>query len=277
MTAGPAALADQRDQAFEDLAALAEQQARGEIDEDTAARLRAHYEAEALAVARRLDALHGHAGDRERAAGGATPGDRAAVGKPTRRGRRVAGTVLLAGAMALAVLAVPSALRDRAPGGVVSGEDVRTGTAGRDLSAVTNDEMEAVVADNPDIVPMRLRLAHRYLDDGEVEKALDHYLEVLDREPRNTEAMSHLGWITFNGGDAEVGAQLLEASLAEEPGQPEARWFLANVRLYGQGQPAEAIDILGALLAEEAVPAEDRETVEDVLAEAEAMLQEDQE
>lgn len=254
-------LEERRDQAFEDLQALDEQCAQGEIDDATAARLRASYEHEALIAVQRLEAT------------AVAPEDHQASSAPAPRrrlGRRVSGAVLLVGAMALAVLAVPGALRDRGPGGVVSGEDVSGSAEGRDLATVTNEEMEAVVAENPDIVPMRLRLAHRYLDDGYTSKALGHYLEVLDREPRNTEAMTHLGWVTFNGGDADLAAQLLEASLEESTDQPEAQWFLANVRLYGQDRPDDAVRILESLVAEGAVAPDDRAALDDVLTQARA-------
>jgi thioredoxin-like negative regulator of GroEL len=66
----------------------------------------------------------------------------------------------------------------------VAGED-------RDLSQVTNEEIEQVVAANPDVVAIRLLLAHRYLDDGKMRKAFEHYMAVLERE-HTREAMSHL-------------------------------------------------------------------------------------
>ena len=41
---------------------------------------------------------------------------------------------------------------------------------GRDLSTVTDDEMEAVIKQNPSITPMRLALIERYLKEGNLER-----------------------------------------------------------------------------------------------------------
>lgn len=243
-------LEERRDHALRDLLELDEQVARGELPESRASRLRAGYEAEAATILRAL----------ERAAE-----EEAASAEPARSARRrrsrgpVVATLATLAIAAGAVALVSGASGDRPEGGFVTGNEV---TAGRDLADVTDEEMEAVVAENPDVVPMRLRLAHRYLDQGEWRQAFDHYSAVLDREPE-PEALSHLGWVVFNQGEPELAEQLLEASLAREPDDAEALWFLANVKLLGTGDPEGALALLDRLAERDDLAEEDRVAVEE--------------
>ncbi|MBW3619023.1 MAG: tetratricopeptide repeat protein [Actinobacteria bacterium] len=231
-----AELREQRDQAVRDLAELEDQVAAGEIDAATAAALRRRYEADATTALRAL----------ERAGSEHTPG--ADGDGRTRRGVLVAASVLAVAAVGGAVLALPGFVLDRPEGGYVTGNEAIAGAPeGRDLAEVTTEEMEAVVAQNPDIIPMRLRLAHRYFAAGDYRQAFDHYMAVLDREP-HAEAMSRLGWIVASDGEIDLAVELLERSLRIAPDDPEATWFLANIRLYGQGEAAEATALLEPLL-----------------------------
>ena len=237
---------ERHEQAVRDLLELDEQVARGEIDDDRAVVLRDRFEGEAAAALAWLD-THPYEG----AQPGASQGEAQDAGATGRlwSGRRVLGVV---GGVAVLVgigAAVVANVEPRPPGGFVTGNEAAA-SGGRDLSEVTNAEMEQVVAENPDVVSMRLRLAHRYLDDEDYDEAVDHYLEVLDRSA-DPEAMSHLGWLVFLDGEVELASQLIEASLEQRSDDPEALWFLANVRLYGQERPADAVPLLEQLLARE--------------------------
>ena len=95
----------------------------------------------------------------------------------------------------------------------------------------------------------RLRLAHRFFDLRDHRTALEHYMKVLDRDPRNPEALSHAGWIAFSSGDVDTGERLARSSLEAEPNGPEALWFLAHVRLYGRDDPWSALPPLETLRA----------------------------
>jgi len=134
---------------------------------------------------------------------------------------------------------------------------------GRDLSQVTNDEMEAVVAANPDVVPMRLALVERYLSaaDGEqtvdakkaqLQRAMFHAGEAAARATTTADqarALRYLGWTTALLTDPARGADLLEQSLVKEPGNPDALWFLATVRFDKLNDAAAAKPLLEELLA----------------------------
>lgn len=228
-------LLERRDQALRDLAELDEQVTAGEIDEATAGPLRARYEVEAtdaIAALERTTATVPRQGS----------------GRAWSR-RRLGGVSLLAAATAAAaVLVLPDYVAGRPAGGFVTGNEAAAGGGGRDLSQVTTSEMEQVVATNPGVVDMRLALARRYLDDGDHEKAFEHYMAVLDRED-HPEAMAYLGWLVFLDGDPDLALLLLDASLEREPDNAETTWFLANVHLYGKSDPAAAIPLLERLAA----------------------------
>jgi cytochrome c-type biogenesis protein CcmH/NrfG len=175
--------------------------------------------------------------------------------------------------IAVAVLGVAAAV-----GGLVlvNGHDAKPSTQatsattpsttqdGRDLSQVSNDEMETVVAANPDVVPMRLALVERYLRsaDGEqtmegkkvqLERARFHAGEAAARAAATADqarALRYLGWTTALLADPGKGAGLLEQSLVKEPGNPDALWFLATVRFDKLNDPAAAKPLLEQLLAD---------------------------
>lgn len=248
-----ARLEERAAQARLDLEDVARQRDAGELDEATAARLEATYRRELDEAAAELDRLDDQ-----------PPQPEAAPGRSRRR--LIVGLVaMLAVAGAIAFVAARS-LEDRPPGGFVTGNL----EGGRDLAEVSNEELEQVVAENPDIVPMRLALARRYFEETDFSSALPHYLAVLERDPRNQEALANLGWMTYVSGNAETGAAYLERSLAAGDDYPLAALFLASVRLYGLDQPQEAVVLLEELLASGQVPDDVAADVEGMLAEARA-------
>jgi len=124
-----------------------------------------------------------------------------------------------------------------------------------------------VVAQNPDIFPMRLALARRYVEEGDFSSALVHYLYILERED-NAEALMYVGWMTHASGDSATGASLLERSLEVAPDDPLAMWFLANVRMFGLDDAEGAIPMLEAVIASGFAPTEVIEAAESMLEEA---------
>ena len=236
-----AQLERQRDQALRDLLELEQQVRTGDVPPRPAAELRRRYEraaAEALAL---LD--------------GSEPAEEAG----SSRQRRVVtwravvyGAGALAAVVALGVV-LPPTLQDRPVGGFVTGNEVSQGSpapgpsappTGRDLSKVTDAEMERLVEANPDVVGMRLALAERYRDQGEFDKAVPHYREVLERQPDNAEALASLGWILLQLDDAAEAARFADEALQRDPALPLAWWVRANVRLYGQDDPSGAVEAL---------------------------------
>lgn len=238
------ARADQLEQIDRDLADVAAQLEAGELDAETAGRLRATYERERAALLA--------ADDQEEAPSG----------RSTRR--IVVGAVILAvGVVAIAWSGL-AAVQDDDPAateGLVA--DVASG--GVDLSTVTNEEMEAVIAANPTVVGMRLALAQRYVEAGEHSKALDHYLAVLDQDANQPEALAMIGWLTYLAGEPELAEPFVTKALAIEPDYPLALWFQGNI-LHAAGDDAGARAAIERLLAYDLAP--------EVRADAEALLAE---
>jgi tetratricopeptide (TPR) repeat protein len=247
-------LEEQRDLALEDLLALERQVTEGEIDATDAELLRSRYEADAADAMRSLDALEE---------------------RPERDGRSPGRIAMGIGAFVVAAVVVTVALvnavEPRPEGGFVTGgiaADVSE-QGGVDLATVTNEEMEAVVAANPEVVPMRMALARRYVEDGDFSSALGHYMYVLERE-ENPEALMYVGWMTFVSGDPATGAAFIEQSLDVAPGDPVAQWFLANVYLYGLEDAAAAIPLLESVIDSGLAPPDVVEAAENMLSEARA-------
>jgi tetratricopeptide (TPR) repeat protein len=209
-----ARLVDQLDQVELDLVELDDQVAIGELDEVTADRLRATYLAEAGRLRDLIEA----------------PDTRKPAGRS--RGRMIGGGLVLGLGLIVIVVAAVASLGDRTPGGNLTGglaTDVLTG-GGVDLDAVTDEELEKVVADNPDIVPMRMALARRYFQAGEFAAALPHYMYILeDLGMAEPEALANVGWMTALSGRPDVALEFVEQAIEIEPEFPQAYWFLANI------------------------------------------------
>lgn len=225
---------DQIEQVDRDLAGIEAQLDAGELDAATADRLRAAYEEERAALV---------------AAEAATPEPEPDSSRLPRRAL-VGGLILVVGIVVIAVFAALSLQDDEPAAEVTDGiaTDVLGGGSGVDLSEVTTEEMEAVVAGNPTIVGMRLALAQRYVDAGDYRSALPHYLTVLDQDSDQPEALAMVGWLSFLSDEAELAEPFVEKALAVEPDYPLAWWFLANIKL-AMGDPGAAADAIERLLS----------------------------
>ena len=187
---------------------------------------------------------------------------------PRRSGRRLAGTMLLIGAVIAVSVTAYLAIRPR-EGGFVTG-NTETPV---DLSKVTNDQMEAVIAANPDvpeIAAMRLSLADRYFEAGEFSDALPHYLAALDGtldRTRRSRALARIGWMTFESGNAGIARSYLDEALAVDGGYAEAHLFL-GLLLLAEEDANGALEHLEPLLGEEYLPEGTRAAIEVTIAEA---------
>jgi cytochrome c-type biogenesis protein CcmH len=120
----------------------------------------------------------------------------------------------------------------------------------RDLSAVSNEEMEAVVAENPTVIGMRLALAERYLASEELDKALLHTTIAVDLPGTDQEYQRTLrlhGWVTALNGGAASGVEFLRAALALSPDDRDALWYLARVEFSGLGDAEAASEVLAMI------------------------------
>ena len=263
-----ARIADQIAQVDRDLAEIDEQVQLGELDDDTADRLRSVYRSERSSLEEQLASIEASASDSDAAEEGDAP-----TRQGRSRGRSIAGTAIVGAAViAVAVIAVFS-LQERTPAGEMSdgvatevASEVMEGQAAVDLDSVTAEQMEVVVAENPDIPGMRIALANRYLEEGSLEGALFHYEIALEQEPDNPSTVAWVGWLTFLMGDPASAEPYVVRAIELEPDYPQAYWFLANIR-YESGNLEGTIVPLEKLLTYE-LPEEIQTEVQAMLTEA---------
>ncbi|MFO7700701.1 MAG: tetratricopeptide repeat protein [Acidimicrobiia bacterium] len=235
----------------EELAELDQQLAAGDIDAATADTLATRYRAQIAELERAVEADPGTLDS-----GGGEDTD-----APQRRrlsGRALAGAAIVGLAIvAIAVFAVISLDARDASGAEGIAGDVLSGGAPIDLATISDEQMEQVVASNPDVVGMRLALARRYFEAGTFDKALDHYFEVLERES-HPEALANIGWMTYLSDRPDVAVGYLEAALERDPDYLPAQWFIANV--YATlGRIDEAVVHLVNIIGSDDVPQQIRD------------------
>ena len=242
----------------EELADIDTQERDGDIDAATASRIRGRYVAELADLEATSEAVQeGEAVHEGTVDVDDPPG--AVPGRKRLDQRALVGIGLVTIALVvIGVFAVRSLNSPPVVGadGIVG--DVVRGEGQIDLSTITNEEMEVVVAQNPDIVAMRLALARRYFEEGEFDKALDHYFEVLDRE-QHPEALANVGWMTYLSGRPDIAAGYVELALERQTDFLAARWFLGNIYV-SLGRSDEAAILLAEVVSSDDVPDEVRES-----------------
>ena len=190
-------VAERLAQTERDLAEIDEQVEQGELDAATAAKLRRRYEQERAGLLAAADQDEG-------------PAVEANSGRLSGRWLLGVGAVLVAligvGLWLVASNTEDTSAAEGVAGDVVSGEGVN-------LDDISNEQMEEVIAQNPDIAPMRLALADRYFAAGDFSNALTHYLYVLDTmQIKDPAALANVGWMTYLSGESALAASLVEDS-----------------------------------------------------------------
>jgi tetratricopeptide (TPR) repeat protein len=215
------------------LKGLDEERATGQLPEETYRTLRRETEARTVAVLRALEA-RGDAGDLSEIR---APRERPSTGGGNRRSRVLA----MAGAsvaVAAVALVLAGAIHGRSPA------DPITGTVQGGLAF-----FEQRVAEHPDDVAARLDLAQRYLETGDARSAVQQYVAVLERDPKNAEAHAQLGFLLYEAGKAADGLRAVQQALQADPTYPEALYDEGVILLKGLNRPADAALAFKAYLA----------------------------
>lgn len=258
-------LEQQRDQALRDIVDLQRQVDDREIRPDAAHRLREEYERSAAHAFEKLEALPAPETEVQRSPGGV----RASGGK-------IAAYLVAAAIAVFAVLVLlPQYVATRPDGGFVTGnEAVQQGPGSapspapqppRDLSTVTDAEMEAVLKANPNVVGMRLALATRYVEKGKYEQAAKHYGEALKQDPDNPDTHAQAGWLLFKLDQQDAALKFVNEALTLDPHSQDALWFKANILLTGHRDPKAALEVLERLSGRSDLRAELRPQVQQLM------------
>jgi cytochrome c-type biogenesis protein CcmH/NrfG len=122
---------------------------------------------------------------------------------------------------------------------------------------------------SPDVLRGMLQAARNSLAEGRYSEAIAAYEAVLKRDPKNVDAMTHLGLIVAIGGHADAALETFDKALAIEPNYPPALLYRGQV-LYEAKK-----DVAGAVRSWErfvsvAPSADDRARVQKMIAEAKA-------
>lgn len=260
-----AALAALRELAFEHEA--------GHISDDDYAGLRARYEAEAAQVLTELDRLGpapaAHDEPVQKAAReAAAPAHRSAWRHPVALGATAVllvafGIVLGAGvarhsqperpAAAMPGAGPMAAVPPSQEGGAVVGPPM--GGAGREIT--------------PEILQGMLNAARQSLFAGRYGEAIQAYQAILKRDPKNVDAMTHLGLIVAIGGHADSALETFDKALKLDPNYPPALLYRGQVLYEAKQDAAGAIKSWEKFLAV-APPGEDRDRVTKLIQEARA-------
>lgn len=238
-------LEEAAEQARRDIDELAIQVESGEIDDETARRLRSGY-------LRELEA----AGDDLAGLADAEPSP-APVGRSRRR--MLVGAGILAAGVAITMGIVGSFAQERRTDpleGVAAGPDGAV-----DLENVSNETMEAVIEsyrDDPavaDQLPlMEFRLAERYFQDQDYLASFPHYRNVIENpntpSDRVQVSLTRVGWLVWIlNGETELALTTLDQALSIDPAASETLYVKGQILWCGAGRPDEAVDLFEQVLA----------------------------
>ena len=236
----------------------------GHIGDDDYAELRASYEREAAAVLTELDRL-GPGAPAPSPPPARVVESRAAWRHP---GALAAGAVLLlAFGIALGAGVVRYTEPDRPVRAPVPGPLALVPPAGG--AARRGAAPGAARAVTPEVLQGMLSAARASLFEGRYGEAIAAYQAVLKRDPKNVDALTHLGLIVAIGGHADTALETLERALAIDPEYPPALLYRGQVLYESKKDTAGAIHSWEKFVAV-VPPGEERARIEKLIAEAKA-------
>jgi cytochrome c-type biogenesis protein CcmH/NrfG len=253
-------LLERKRQVLRALRELAFEHESGHVSDDDYDTLKARYEEEAAGLLAALDRLA------PRTAVEAKPRD---VPRPARGWRHPA--ALVTSAVALVVfgsLLGAGIVRYTEP----EPETGMPAPGSRPLASLDAPASGAPVAAGarsvpPEVLRGMLDAARQSLFAGRYTEAIAAYQAVLKRDPKNVDALTHLGLIVAIGGHADTALETLDRALAIDPNYPPALLYRGQVLYEHKRDTAGAVRSWEKFLA--LVPAgEDHERVKQMIAEA---------
>ena len=129
------------------------------------------------------------------------------------------------------------------------------------LANVTNEEMESVIDQNPDIHPMRMALANRYFDDLDYSQALPHFMYIAENSADNelkSFALAQIGWMVYESNNLDVATTYLNESLRINSESLVAKSYLGIIYIQDPAKQNEGLEILNSVIQSNKLSKEDR-------------------
>jgi tetratricopeptide (TPR) repeat protein len=160
-------------------------------------------------------------------------------------GLTIAGVLLVVVGVALGVLLGRSTSDERA---AAMAPNPAAGRAAGPVSTELDALRKEVETDD---APTRklLGFAHLALDEGQLPAAIWAYKRVLAREPKNVEAITHVGIILYQGQHVEQALAKIDDALRIDPSYAHAHWDRAQILFTGKKDYAAAQRALEGFLA----------------------------
>ena len=136
------------------------------------------------------------------------------------------------------------------------------------LSNVSNDEMEAVISENPDIHPMRMALANRYFDEVNYSEALPHYMYIAENSADSelkSFALAQIAWMVFESNNVEVATTYINESLKINSDSLVAKSYLGIIYVQDPETKADGIEILNSVIKSDKLSKDDKTFISEIL------------
>jgi cytochrome c-type biogenesis protein CcmH/NrfG len=245
---------------------LAFEHEAGHVSDDDYADRRTRYEGEAAAVLRELDRVIVPTAPRPESASASSPG-RPLWTRPVMAGASALGLVVFGILLGAGVVrnTTPDPMAGQAPPGSRPLADLR-GPASPDAGEGAGAALRAVT---PEVLQGMLQAARASLFAGRYGEAIAAYQAVLKRDPKNVDALTHLGLVVAIGGHTDAALETLDKVLTIDPNYPPALLYR------GQLLAEVKHDVPGAIRSWEKFAAvvpegEDRQRVVRMIAETES-------
>ena len=102
---------------------------------------------------------------------------------------------------------------------------------------------------NPWNVQAHIHVGEYYLDEGDTDQALDHFLGAFEYEPESVRVLTPLGRTYRQMGEVDLAIENLQAALNTEPSALEPRYHLGLIFGYEKGNKEKAADYFQKILS----------------------------
>ena len=192
---------------------LEAEHASGQVSDETYRKLHATYTVQAAEAARSRREI----------------GKRKPVVAPRRRRTKLIASVILAVLVIGVAVSLHLGSRTRAPGDTITGDSAGTATDASSQQSQRSRQRSLDAA------------AEKSMVKGDYSGALKNYVAALKVNPRDIEALTYAGWLSFLAGAQKQAVPLLQTAVRIQPSYPDAHAFLGIVLLRSHQQQGHAM------------------------------------